>query len=140
MFKKKNCVMSEENEALAHRFHIDIFQKGYLAAADEILAPDFIWRNPSLPSELKHGPEGVKKIASAIIDAMPSRQITHEDTIVKGDKVMIRWTMTGTPKKEVLGIPPSDKPITIIGFDLFCISGNRIVEMWQQFSIGSWSW
>jgi hypothetical protein len=25
--------MSEENEALAHRFHIDIFQKGDLAAA-----------------------------------------------------------------------------------------------------------
>jgi len=52
---------------------------------------------------------------------------------------MIRWTMTGTPKKEVLGIPPSDKPIKIIGFDLFRISGNKIVEMWQQFTIGSWS-
>ena len=84
-------------------------------------------------------PEGVKKIASAIIDAMPNRQITHEDTFVKGDKVMIRWTMTGTPKKEGLGIPPSDKPIKIIGFDLFRISGNKIAEMWQQFSIGSWS-
>jgi len=139
MFKEKNCVMSEENEALVHRFHMDIFQKGDLAAADEILAPDFIWRNPSLPSELKHGPEGVKKIASAIIDAMPNRQITHEDTIVKGDKVVIRWTMTGTPKKEVLGIPPSDKPIKMIGFDLFRISGNKIVEMWQQFTIGNWS-
>lgn len=42
--------MSEENEALVRRFHMDIFQKGDLAAADEILAPDFIWRNPGLPS------------------------------------------------------------------------------------------
>jgi hypothetical protein len=49
MFKEKNCVMSEENEALVHRFHMDIFQKGD-SAADEILAPDFIWRNPGLPS------------------------------------------------------------------------------------------
>ena len=104
----------------------------------KILAPDFIWRNPSLPSELKLGPEGVKRIASAIIDAMPNRQITHEDTIVKGDKVMIRWTMTGTPKRNI-GIPPSDKPIKMIGFDLFRISGNKIVEMWQQFTIGNWS-
>ena len=140
MFKEKNSVMSEEKkEALAHRFHMDIFQKGDLAAADEILAPDFIWRNPSLPSELKNGSEGVKKIASAIIDAIPNRQITRDDTIVKGDKVMIRWTMTGTPKKEVLGIPPSDKPIKMIGFDLFHISGNKIVEIWQQFTIGNWS-
>ena len=139
MYKEKNCVMSEEKEVLAHRFHMDNFQKGDLAVADEILAPDFIWRNPSIRSELKHGPEGVKKFASAIIEAMPNRQITHEDTIVKGDKVMIRWKVTGTPKKEVLGIPASDKPITIIGFDLFRMSGDKIDEMWQQFSIGSWS-
>jgi predicted SnoaL-like aldol condensation-catalyzing enzyme len=102
MFKEKNCVMSEENEALVHRFHMDIFQKGDSTAADEILAPDFIWRNPGLPSELKHGPEGVKKTAAAIIDAMPNRQITHDDTIVKGDKVMIRWTMTGRLKRKYL--------------------------------------
>ena len=94
----------------------------------QILAPDFIWRNPSLPSELKHGPEGVKKIASAIIDAMPNRQITHEDTIVKGDKVVIRWTMTGTPKKEVLGIPPSDKPIKMIGFDLSAFQVTKLLR------------
>jgi len=42
MFKEKNCVMSVENEALVHRFHMDIFQKRD-SAVDEILAPDFIW-------------------------------------------------------------------------------------------------
>jgi predicted SnoaL-like aldol condensation-catalyzing enzyme len=131
--------MSEQqNEALAHRFHMDIFQRGELAAADDILAKDFIWRNPTVPSELTHGPEGTKKIASAVIDSMPDRQITHEGTLVKGDKVMIRWTMTGTPKKELFGISPSNKPVTIIGFDLFRITGGKIVEMWQQFSPGSW--
>ena len=56
--------MSEEaNEVLAHRFHMDIFQKKDSSAADEILAPDFIWRNPLIPSELSHGPESAKKIA-----------------------------------------------------------------------------
>ena len=34
--------MAEENEALAHRFHMDIFQEGNLDAADEILSPDFV--------------------------------------------------------------------------------------------------
>lgn len=134
--KIKEEIQKDREKDLAHRFHIDIFQNGDLSAADEILSPDFIWRNPSLPAEQKHGPDGVKKIASAIIDAMPNRQITHEDTIVRGDKVMIRWTMTGTPKKEVLGIPPSDKPVTIIGFDLFRLSGDKIVEMWSNLALG----
>jgi predicted ester cyclase len=131
--------MSEQqNESLAHRFHMDIFQKRELAAADNILARDFVWRNPIIPSELTRGPEGTKKIASTVIDSMPDLKITHEDTLAKGDKVMIRWRITGTPKKELFGIPPGDKPVTIIGFDLFRISGGKIVEMWQQFSPGSW--
>ena len=130
----------KRNEAIAHRFHMDIFQEGKLEVADEIIASDFVWRNPIIPSELQHGPESVKKIASADIDAMPDRQITHDDTIVQGDKVMIRWTMTGTAKRELFGISPSDKPISIVGFDLFRISNEgKIVEMWQQFSNGKWS-
>ena len=129
-----------DNEALTHRFHMDVFQKGKLEVVDEIIGSDFVWRNPIIPSELQRGPESVKKIASAVIDAMPDRQITHEDTIAKEDKVMIRWTMTGITKKELFGIPPSDTPTSIVGFDLFRISSEgKIVEMWQQFSNGKWS-
>jgi steroid delta-isomerase-like uncharacterized protein len=130
----------KRNEAIAHRFHMNIFQEGKLEMADEIIASDFVWRNPIISSELQHGPESVKKIASAVIEAMPDRQITHDDTIAKGDKVMIRWTMTGTIKRELFGISPSDKPTSMIGFDLFRISNEgKIVEMWQQFSNGKWS-
>jgi predicted SnoaL-like aldol condensation-catalyzing enzyme len=128
--------MSEQqNEILAHRFHMDIFQKGDLAAADNILAKDFIWRNPIVPPELTRGPEGAKKVASAVIDSMPDLQITHEDTLTKGDKVLIRWKIIGTPKKQLFGISPSNNPVTLIGFDLFRISGGKIVEMWQQLTV-----
>jgi hypothetical protein len=50
----------QENETLARRFRMDLFQKGKLSLADEILTPDFVLYNPVLPSELTHGPEGVK--------------------------------------------------------------------------------
>ena len=42
----------QRNEELAHRWHMAIFQKGDLSVADEILSPDFVWRNPSIPSDL----------------------------------------------------------------------------------------
>ena len=107
----------QRNEELAHRWHMDIFQKGDLSVADEILSSDFVWRNPSIPSDLRHGSEGTKKLASSIIDGMPDRQLTHDDVIAEGDKVLIRWTMMG---------------------DLFRISGGKIAEMWQQFGVGKW--
>jgi hypothetical protein len=32
----------------------------------------------------------------------------HNDTMSENDKVMIRWTITGTAKKELFGIPAYD--------------------------------
>ena len=69
---------------------------------------------------------------------MPDLNITHDYTMSKGDQVLIRWTMTGTPKKELFGIPASDKPISVVGFDLFRIANGKIVEMWQLFGPGTW--
>jgi predicted SnoaL-like aldol condensation-catalyzing enzyme len=129
----------QEYEAIARRFHMEIFQQGKLEVADEILTPDFVLRNPALPSELTHGPEGVKKFASGVVDSSSGYQTTHHDTISKGDTVMIRWTFTGMVKKEMLGISPSDKPVTITGFDLFRITTDgKIAELWQQLNVGSW--
>jgi len=136
----ENSLLSieKENEVLAHRFHMDIFQKRKLEVADEIVSSTFILHNPVLPSEIKNGIEGVKRFAMATIDAMPDRQFTHEDAIANGNKVLIRWKLTGKIVKETFGYPPSDKPMVITGFDLFKITNNKIVEMWQQYNFGNW--
>ena len=36
----------QEYEAIARRFHMEIFQQGKLQVADEILTSDFVLRNP----------------------------------------------------------------------------------------------
>jgi steroid delta-isomerase-like uncharacterized protein len=129
----------QENETIAHQFHMEIFQKGNFSLADEILTPDFVLHNPVLPSEFTKGPEGVKKFASGVVDNLPGHQFIHHDTISKADKVLIRWTLTGIPKRDFLGVSASDKPITVSGFDLFRISEDgKLAEMWQQWNIGSW--
>ncbi|MFL6315706.1 MAG: ester cyclase [Nitrososphaeraceae archaeon] len=96
----------QENEVLARQFHMNIFQKGEFALADEILTPDFVLHNPVLPLELTKGPEGVKRFASGVMDSCPGHQFTHHETISKGDKVLIRWTFTGIAKKDFLGVWP----------------------------------
>ncbi len=128
------------NEALAHRFHRDIFQKRKLDVSDEILTFDFILRNPMLPSELTYGPEGVKRFALLIADSTSEFRITHHDTISKEDKVLIRWTFSGIFEKELFDIYPSDNLVNIAGFDLFRITpdGKKLAELWQQFRVGSW--
>ncbi len=124
--------MSEQNKALADRFHMDIFQAGKLEVADEILSNDFAWHGGMAPPDLPRGPAGVKQIATGIIGAFPDRKITHHDTIAVGDKVLIRWSMSGTHKGDLMGTPPTGKSMTVTGFDYFRIAGGKIVEMWQE--------
>lgn len=128
----------EKNIALAIRYHDDIFQKGKLDVADEILSPDFVIHNPILPENLRKGPEGTKKYASEIIAAVPDRKLTHDDIIAKGDKVLIRWTNSGTNTGPFFGNLPTGKSYIATGFDLFRISNGKIMELWQQYNFANW--
>jgi steroid delta-isomerase-like uncharacterized protein len=124
---------AEANEALAHRFHMDIFQQGNLAVADEIVTPDFVIHSPGLPPQMQRGAEGVKQFAAAIRNAFPNDlRITHDDTISAGDKVVIRWSSTGTHNGVFMGIPPTGKPTTVTGIDIFRIAGGKLGELWQN--------
>ncbi|MBI4548667.1 MAG: ester cyclase [Ignavibacteriae bacterium] len=127
--KKDNA---ERNKDLAHRFHMDIFQAEKLDVADEILTSDFQWHGGMAPPQEPSGPEGVKRVATVVISAFPDRQITHHDAIAEGDKVLIRWSMSGTHKDDLMGIAPTGKSITVTGFDYFRISDGKIAEMWQE--------
>jgi predicted ester cyclase len=128
----------KKNEALALRYHNDIYQNGKLEVADEILSPNFVLHNPTLPEELRKGPDGAKKYASAVIAAIPDRKLVNEDIFAKGDKVLLRWTISGTNTGPLFGNPPTGKPYVATGFDLFLISNGKIMEMWQQYNFASW--
>jgi steroid delta-isomerase-like uncharacterized protein len=128
----------KRNQDVALRYHEDIFQKGNLEVANEILSPDFILHNPTLPEELRKGPEGTKKFASAVIAAVPDIKIVHHDVFTKGDKVLIRWTNSGTNTGPLFGNPPTGKQFVVTGFDLFRISNGKIMEMWQQYNFAPW--
>jgi steroid delta-isomerase-like uncharacterized protein len=124
--------MSQANKTLADRFHMDIFQAGDLEAAEQIVSRDFDWHGGFAPSQRPCGPDGVKQVAKMVISAFPDRRIVHHETIAEGDKVLIRWSMSGTHRGDLMGIPPTGKGMTVTGFDHFRIEGGKIVEMWQE--------
>ena len=125
--------MSEENKALAHRFHMDIFQQGNLVVVDHLISPNFVWHAQGTPPEWTQGPQGVRRAAAVVRAAYPDLDFTHEDTLAEGDRVMIRWTMRGTHNGPFMGTPPTGKSVTVTGIDVFRIAGGQIVELWQNF-------
>lgn len=124
---------TEENEALAHRFYMEIFQRGDFAVADEIVAPDFVIHAPGLPSDARRGPEGVKRFATLVRSTFPDDlKITYDDSIIASDKVVIRWRLSGTHKGDLLGVPPNGKHAEVTGIDIFRLAGGKLTELWQN--------
>jgi steroid delta-isomerase-like uncharacterized protein len=124
--------MSAENKALASRFHRELFVQGNLAVADEICAPEFVWRTPNMPPGISTGPEAVKAFAGMIARGFSNVQITTDDRIAEGDRIVDRWTFHATHTGEFMGVPATGKQVTVTGIDIFRIADGQLAELWQS--------
>src|SRR5437660_5567397 len=121
---------AEDNKATIRRFYDEIWNKGNMAMADEVNAPDVIDHNP--PIGFPPGIEGIKQFGTAVRQSFSDFNLTTDDIIAEGDKVVARWTARGTHTKEFLGMAPTGKQITLTGMDIVRMSGNKIAEHWGQ--------
>lgn len=117
---------SEANRALAHRFHMDVFQRKDLAAADQTLSRDFVWHGGMGPGEVLRGPAAATPVATALSGALPDLNITHDDIVAEGDKVLIRWTARATHRGEFQGIAPTGKAVTVTGLTSSALWAARL--------------
>ncbi len=76
----------EANKEIARRYMEDIWNKGDMAVADEIIAEDFVNHNPF--GNLPPNRESLKMVAAGSAAAPGS--FTTDDMIAEGDKVAIR--------------------------------------------------
>ena len=122
--------MSEQNKALDRHFFEAISNKN-LDALDEFVAADVV--DHELPPGLPPGLDGTKAFMGMFISAFPDLTFTIEDQIAGGNKVVTRWTATGTHNGELMGIPATGNQVTVTGIDITRWSGGKSVEHWAQF-------
>ena len=123
--------MSEENKALIRRFFEEVWNEQNLDAIDELVAADQV--DHSLPPGLPPGREGAKAFVGMYLSAFPDTRMTIEDIVAEGDRVVTRWSATGTHTGELMGIPATGKQVTVTGLDINRYSGGKSVEHWGQF-------
>jgi steroid delta-isomerase-like uncharacterized protein len=60
--------------------------------------------------------------------ASPDVRCTVEDLIAEGDRVAARWTMRGTHRGELYGIPATGKSVTVASMSLYRLREGKIGE------------
>jgi steroid delta-isomerase-like uncharacterized protein len=125
-------VSAEENKALARRWFEEVFNAQNFDVADEITAQDTVNHDPTL-TDLPSGPEGDRHVVNLYHGAFPDANITIEDQVAEGDKVVTRWTGRGTHQGELLGVSPSGNRVENSGITINRVSGGKIAETWTSY-------
>lgn len=119
----------EQNKALFRRLVEEVFNQGNVSIIDELLAPNFVEREV-LPPGTPGGREGVKQLTMMFRTAFPDFNVSIDDMIAEGDKVVARTTWNGTQKGEFMGIPPGGKRVSFDVIDIIRVSEGKGVEHW----------
>ena len=116
----------QENIAVLGRFIEEVINQGRLEVADEIVGENFIELDP-LPGQ-RQGREGLKEVIGVFRAAFPDIHWVSDETIASGDKVVTRFTWTGTHRGTFLGIPATGRSVTVNGVVIDRLSGGKMAD------------
>jgi len=120
---------ADKNEETYRRLIDEGFNKGNLAAVDEIVAAD-LKEHENMPPGFTPGREGLKALITALRTAFPDGRTTIDDITVAGDKVWSRGTNRGTNTGPFMGMPATGKKVTYEFMDTCRFAGGKLVEHW----------
>ncbi len=123
----------EDNKNLVRRMFEEVYDKRNYDFADECYATDYISHN-GLSLEVT-GPADIKRGAALQHQAFPDLQMTIDDLIAEGDRVVVRGTDRGTHQGENMGYAPTGKPFTFTWIDIFRIENGKLKESWLEINV-----
>ena len=118
--------MSAANSAIIQRFVEEVINQQKLAVADEIVIEDFVELDP-LPGQVQ-GREGLKDVLAGFFSVFPDMHWVLDEQIAEGDKVMSRFTWTGTQQGTFMGIPATGKKVTVKGVVIDRLVNGRMAD------------
>ena len=116
----------EQNKQFVQQFAEEVLNGRKLVALDRMVPADFVEAVP-LPGQ-GPGREGLKHAIGMFLKGFPDLQWTTDEQIAEGDKVVSRFTWTGTHRGEFLGIPPTGRKVKVWGVVIDVVRNHQLVE------------
>ena len=126
--------MSEENKALIQRWFEEVWNQGNSETIDELLDPDGVIHGlVDASGQTVRGLAGFHEFHNQFRNAFSDLNISVDDVIAEGDRVVARCSVRGKHTGESLGFAPTDAPVQFEGIAIVRIRDGKIVEAWNQF-------
>ena len=116
------------NEAVVRRYYEQLCNERKLGLADELFTADHKMHDPQVPTE--DGPAGMAATVKVYQDGVDGHW-QLDDLFSVDDKVVARWTGSGTHVGEVNGIAPTGKSIRVDAISIHQLRDGKIAETWE---------
>jgi predicted ester cyclase len=118
--------MSDQNKAVVRRLIEDHWNKKNQALVSELFAPNATLETPD---GTLNGHEGASFLLRAYAVAFPDFVIRIDDLLADGDRVIARWTFTGTHEGALGDIPASGKRVNVPNaIGIYHLAEAKVVE------------
>jgi len=117
---------TEENKNIVRHYVQEIYEKGNIAVAKELLADNYLCYDPG-----REQPAGRDATIQELKDfraAFPELQLGNPEYTAQGDTVSVRLTLEGTHRGSYAGMPATGKWIKMPFTIHFRVSDGKIVE------------
>ncbi len=122
--------MGTDNLLLGRRYLTDLWSKGNFNVITELVSSNLVIHDP-LFKEIK-GIDGLKTQVKDMRTAFPDLSITLEDSFGFDSHVVISWSVRGTHRGPLAGVPATGRSGSVKGISLFRFENGKIVEVTAQ--------
>ncbi|HEY3238273.1 MAG TPA: ester cyclase [Acidimicrobiia bacterium] len=120
--------MTALDEAMVRRFYEQMCNERKNDMAAELFTAGHRMHDPQVAAA--DGPEGMAETVAVYQDALDGHW-GIEEILSAGDRVVVRWTGTGTHVRELNGIPPTGKSVRVDAISIHRMEDGQIAETWE---------
>jgi steroid delta-isomerase-like uncharacterized protein len=124
---------SAANGATAARWFTEALNQGKLDLLGEILDPNVVLDPAAFPAV--DGVAQVQQTLGELLTAFPDVSYEIQDTLAENDRVVIRWTATGTQAVDYAGIAATGEAQRWSGIHFFHFACGKITNIWAEADI-----
>jgi steroid delta-isomerase-like uncharacterized protein len=119
----------QDNKTVVRRYYEEVFNQRKTSLIGQLAVDDYREHNP-FPGQ-GDGRADLEARVQAILGAFAPLQFRLEDLVAENDRVVARWSQTGTHTGAFMGIPPTGRQFTITGIDIHKLRNGRMAEHWH---------
>ncbi len=116
----------QKNIAIVSAFIEEVLNQGNIEATDRYFHEDMVEQEP-FPGQ-GPGIEGLKQVLISFRNAFPDIHWTVEEQIAEGEKVVTRFSWTGTQQGDFLGVPASGNSVKVWGVVIDRLEDGKIKD------------